>query len=118
MPDPNVVPLNPRSRAGKPRAPGDLVAPVQGTYILGPDQVIAFGHPDRYASPLFNCSFLNTGPGAISARWDGNDTIFGAPDAVLCPPGTGYAEARTIRMVFAADGAGATVSVTCDNSFG
>ena len=126
MPAPRLVPLNPdpvdpapaivKGRA--PRAPGDLETTAQNTFILAPDQIIAFGHPQNYAQPSFMCSILNTGPGAISVRWDGKDAVFGSIDCILLPVGTGYADAVTTRMSIAADGAGATVSISCDPHYG
>ena len=101
-----------------PYADTDIEASPQNTVSVGADAVVAYTRPRLYGNPSFMCSVFNIGPGAVSIRWDGQDTVFGAPDAILLPAGTGYAEAITPRFVIAADGSGATLSMSCEPHYG
>ena len=100
-----------------PYADTDVEAFAQNTVSVPAGAPMAFIRRRRYANASFRCSIFNAGPGMISVRWDGQNTVFGAPEAIMLPPGTGYAEAVTPRIVVAADGAGATISMTCEDSY-
>jgi hypothetical protein len=114
-----VVRLPGKQRSARvPFEPTDFEATEQSTFVLGVSEIIALVRPRKYANPSFSCSILNTGPGMVSARWDGENAVFGAVDCALIPPGMGYAEAITQRMSIAADGLGATVSVSCEPFYG
>ena len=103
---------------GVPYAATDLEAMPQNTIALAADGVLVFIRPRHYSQPAFKCSVFNIGPGAISMRWDGKDTTYGDPAAVLLPAGTGYAEAIGVRIALAADASGATVSMTAESYYG
>ena len=118
-----------RPTAGTPQAqavrsprvvyePTDIEAWPQNTVNVGASAMVALRHPRIYSQPSAMWSIMNVGPGAISVRWDGVNTVFGAPEAILLPPGTGYAEAVSVRVCIAADGSGATVSVTSESFHG
>jgi hypothetical protein len=108
----------PRSTRNIPFEDTDISLPPQHTATLAGGATMTFIHPRKYANPSFTCSIFNVGPGMVSARWDGPNAIFGAPECVLLPPMTGYAEATTMRMSIAADGTGATVSISAENYYG
>jgi hypothetical protein len=112
----------PAGGPGSPRRPGaravfeptDIEAAPQNTIALAADQALVFIRPRIYGQPSFMSSVMNLGPGAVSVRWDGVNTTYGDPAAILLPAGTGYAELTTLRLAVAADATGATISLTCE----
>jgi hypothetical protein len=121
MPDPIPLkqPQRRKARAGGiPYADTDIFTMPQNTIAFGPNESWAFIHPEKYANPSFSASVFNMGPGAISMRWDGQDTLYGDPSAILLPAGTGYANAITSRIAFASDASGCTISMSIEQYYG